>query len=103
MKILTRSMIPALAACCTLAASGAQASHDRDHCKGDVEAKVVVPGVGPAALDYARHGAVHAWKEKVAHKYGWAYARWSAAEDRDIDCDTHHGNTKCEAEAEPCH
>ncbi len=105
---LMRAFVPATAAAaslCLVTATGAFASHDRDHCKADVEAEATVHGTGHDAMHAAKHAAVVAWKHEVAKEHGWAYAHWRNAQERDVRCDTHKrkDTTECEVEADPCH
>jgi hypothetical protein len=105
MRLILRTIVAAMAvaACAVgLAATTADAGH-RGPCAGDEDAEATVPGTGPDAVVHARRAAVWAWKHEVAKEHGWAYARWSLARDKKVECDSDDGKTECEVEAEPCH
>lgn len=47
--------------------------------------RVTAMGAGPNWFT-ARQEAVHAWRDKVASRFGFEFSRWSSARDKDVDC-----------------
>lgn len=99
-KRATVSALTLAAAVALLPMAPANAGHD---CKSDKEAEATVLGVGPHAVRRANRAAIHAWKHEVAAEHGWAYARWSHAQEKRGKCHVKKGGrTECEVEAKPC-
>lgn len=59
-------------------------SYRKHHDDRDLS-RVTAMGAGPNAF-VARREAVHAWRDKVANRYGDVFSHWSSARDKDVDC-----------------
>lgn len=49
----------------------------------------------------ARSEAIDAWKAKVTYRYGQQFARWRAAENKQVNCDGAAGTVYCTVSARP--
>jgi hypothetical protein len=74
------------------AAPAAFAASDSDysdrgygHGRHRVLPRVTAVGAAPNQWQ-ARMQAVHAWRDKVAERFGYQYSRWWTARDKDVSC-----------------
>ena len=71
-------------------------------CHQAVKVAGTASGDGPHAELQARHNAIESWRTSVSDRFGYDYAQWWRAREKDVSCQAKGGTLRCEALAAPC-